>query len=460
MPGYDFDSWLTSHAVYANAAPVLRDRLTCGELVGWLGGDGLDAAQRRGIADAALECVDALTLAALDAMAGDDADALAGDLDWPQARVSARAACRLIAVGDGRKPATVARGLRALHALWLPHYLAAEARDSAPLRHPTARLADDWIEANAPPAKLDRWLRRTMPRLVTTERQGELPSIEAPNMDASDGPQIPGLGEIESAPRLVELPGFEAPDATPSGVVPASWLALIDGFSRAHPDPREWQRALRLLIEVVSTPDPRERVGTVRVHLPVGGPHGLIRRLWPNDSRVREHDAHLRRAAGLAATAALPASGGRLYVPVQFALFQRHDVLAFNVTYPLKGGNGATFDRDAFRRYGMHPHTFRVYLAAVWALDARHLRERDGDAWLAALPLDALAALATYPDVPRDQVGRDNLRRTTREALGRLARDGSIGGYDLAGRGSRQRLALWRPPRQLVRPSNDGRACG
>ena len=83
MPGYDFDSWLTSHAVYANAAPVLRDRLTCGELVGWLGGDGLDAAQRRGIADAALECVDALTLAALDAMAGDDADALAGDLDWP-----------------------------------------------------------------------------------------------------------------------------------------------------------------------------------------------------------------------------------------------------------------------------------------------------------------------------------------------------------------------------------------
>ena len=147
-------------------------------------------------------------------------------------------------------------------------------------------------------------------------------------------------------------------------------------------------------------------------------------------------------------------------MPVQFALFQRHDVLAFNVTYPLKGGNGATFDRDAFRRYGMHPHTFRVYLAAVWALDARHLRERDGDAWLAALPLDALAALATYPDVPRDQVGRDNLRRTTREALGRLARDGSIGGYDLAGRGSRQRLALWRPPRQLARPSDDGRACG
>ena len=220
MPGHDFDGWLASHAAYANAAPVLRDRLACGELVRWLAGEGLDAAQRRGMADAALECVDALTLAALDATARNDADALAGDLDWRWARTSAREACRLIAVGDGRdvrKLASVALGLRAMHALWMPRYLAAEACDRDPLRHPAARLADDWIEAHAPPVKPDPWPRGTMPRLVTRERSGEMSTIEAPAVDASGTPQPPGLGGFETAPRLVELPGFEAPVGVEGG---------------------------------------------------------------------------------------------------------------------------------------------------------------------------------------------------------------------------------------------------
>ena len=100
-----------------------------------------------------------------------------------------------------------------------------------------------------------------------------------------------------------------------------------------------------------------------------------------------------------------------------------------------------------------------MYLAIVWALDARQLRQRDGDAWLAALPLDRLAALAAYPDVPQSYGARDKARRRTRAALARLASDGAIGGYDLAGRGSRERLELWRPRLALAAPDDAGREC-
>ena len=48
-----------------------------------------------------------------------------------------------------------------------------------------------------------------------------------------------------------------------------------------------------------------------------------------------------------------------------------------------------------------------------------------------------------------------NARTRTRAALDRLADDGAIGGSDLAGRGSRQRLALWR-----LRPALPDAECG
>ena len=102
----------------------------------------------------------------------------------------------------------------------------------------------------------------------------------------------------------------------------------------------------------------------------------------------------------------------------------------------------------------MHPRTLRVYLAAVWALDARQLRRRDGDAWLADLPLDALADLAAYPDLPRTAPARRKWRERTRAVLDGLAADGAIGGYDLAGRGARRRLALWRPRLALPAPAD------
>ena len=482
MAGPQLEAWL-AYKASKHAAPAVRDGLTVGALVGWLMGDALRADVRESLAGAARERVDALTLSALDVAAGEDAEGRPAEWEWVAAGATARTACVLIesgqalakrqaaAVKAGEPSATdafaawrLALGLRAMHELWAPQFL--EAGDDAPdpLGHPVGPLADAWIDANAPPAKVDRWPRATMPRLVTTERLGEMPTIEAPAIRAGGAPQIPPLGEIvpAAAPQLAYLPGLVPADATPRGVVPSSWLALMDGFSRTHSDPRVWQRALRLVIEVVSMPDPRERVGTVRVQLPVGGPDGIIRRLWPGDLRVSEHYGPLRGALERAMLAAVPLTGGPgVLLPIRLHPWQpRPDAsLLFDVTYPRDGGNGATFDRAAFRRYGVQPHTFRVYLAAVWALDARQLRQRDGAAWLAALPLDALAALATYPDVPRDQKGRENARQSTRATLDRLARDGAIGGYDLAGRGARQRLALWRPRRELAAPAEDG-GCG
>ena len=333
--------------------------------------------------------------------------------------------------------------------------IAAVALDAS-VRHPLRPLIRAYLDAHRPAAKPDRWPRATMPRLVTAERAGAPARIEVAR-DAADRPAaltIPGLGSLDlpAVPGLAYLPGLAPPNATPAGVVPAAWLAIIDGMAATHSDAREWQRALRLLIEIVSAPDPRQRRGLVHVDLPVGGSDGIIRRLWPTGPHVRQHYPALRRALGLAVSAALPASDGRAYLPAQLDRWQRPDALRFNVTYPTAGGGGAAYDRHLFRRYGVHPRTFRVYLAAVWALDARQLRRRDGDAWLADLPLDALADLVSYPNVPRSYVERRDMRTLVRAALERLAVDGAIGGYDLAGRGSRQRLALWRPRPALPAP--------
>ena len=481
----DVDVWLASKAS-ADAPAALRDALTLATLAQWLAGVGLPDAERARLALSTRHRVDALALAALDAAAGDDADGRAGVPEWMVAGGSARAACRLIAGGraagraDAKRQAAEAQngepsdedanafaawrlalGLRAMHALWAPQF--DELRRDA-LPHPLAPLAEAWIDAHRPPAKLDRWPRGTMPRLVTSETADAPARIElsddAANRPALAGPStLPGLGPLDlPASPLAYLPGLAPPDATPRRVVPSSWLAIIDGMASAHSDPREWQRALRLLIEVVSHPDPRARRGVQRVTLTVGGPGGLIRRLWPNDGRVREHYPALRRALGLVVSQALPASDGRAFLPAQLDRWQRPDALAFNVTYPAGGGGGAAYDRDLFRRYGVHPRTLRVYLAAVWALDARQLRRRAGDAWLADLPLDALADLAAYPDLSQTYGERRDLRARTRSALERLAADGAIGGYDLDGRGARQRLALWRP--RLALPAPDDGDCG
>ena len=69
-------------------------------------------------------------------------------------------------------------------------------------------------------------------------------------------------------------------------------------------------------------------------------------------------------------------------------------------------------------------------------------------------------ARAATPDLPRTAPARRKWRERTRAALERLAADGAIGGYDLAGRGARQRLALWRPRPALPAPHVDAGECG
>ena len=465
----DFNKWLRFVAplVYAKkhkgaAIPAgVLDLATDAYFAGLLMGDDLQADVRARLADESRPHLDVLMDAGIDARdRGELRDpfgvwqldgGMAADAAW-FLMAGTPAAGRIMGRRAGRSAVDLqARGLMVWHALWQSQYVDALAAGLKGPQHPAGPLVVHFVESFPPPAKVDSYPRGTMPRLVTSERLGELATLEAPN--------VPELGEIEAAPQLAYIPGLAPPDSTPGGIMPASWLALIDGFSRAHDDPREWQRGLRLLIEVVSTPDPLVRVGTVSVPLRVVGADGIIARLW-SDGRTREHYPALRRALGLAVSAALPASDGHAYLPAQLDRWQRPDALAFNVTYPRDGGNGATFDRAAFRRYGVHPHLFRVYLAVVWALDSRRLRRGDGDHWLAALTLDALATLATYPDVPQSYRARDKARRRTRAALDRLASDGAVGGYDLAGRGSRERLELWRPRLALASPDDAGRECG
>lgn len=431
----------------ANCWPQPDDAPTWGGVVGWL---------------AALADADAIAIAA-------DVDAGLAAIGWPNVAGTVGGALQL------RRPDGPPWPWRdvppTLPDTWAEAvdtaYRAALADGRAPPNHPLRPLFVAYAAAHQVGVAADKWAHGTIPRYVTAERAGELARLELAD-DAANAPamaaraHLPGLGRVgalASAPALAYLPGF-APADVPGRIIPASWLRLIDELARTERDTRDWQRALRLLIEVVSHPDPRERRGPVVVTLPVGGADGIVRRLWPNDGRMREHFPALRRALGLVTTAALPVDGTnpRAFLPARLARWQRPDALTFDVIYPVAGGGGAAFDRDLFRRYGPSPHLFRVYLAAVWALDARHLRRgRDGE-WHADVSLDALAGLAAYPNAPADHRQRDKARRGTLAALERLAVDGALA-YDAAGRGRRRRLALWRP--RLALPPDDAPAdCG
>ena len=126
--------------------------------------------------------------------------------------------------------------------------IAATALDAS-VQHPLRPLIRAYLDAHRPAAKPDRWSRATMPRLVTSERAGELARLELAD-DAANAPamappaHLPGLGRVgalASAPTLAYLPGF-APADVPDRIIPASWLRLIDELARTERDTRDWQR--------------------------------------------------------------------------------------------------------------------------------------------------------------------------------------------------------------------------
>lgn len=323
-----------------------------------------------------------------------------------------------------------------------------------PERHPIAPLVVAALRALPAAARPDRWARGTVPRLTTTNRQGEIPTIELSDDDANATARVgtvnlPSLGPL-AIPRATTalLPGFAPVTAT--DIMPASWHGLIGALAERERDPRVWQRALRLLIEVVSHPNPRDRRGRVEVALPIGGPDGLIRRLWPNDARVREHYAALLRSIELVVTSALPVGRAGAFVPAALAPHQpAPDVTTFEVRYPTGSGGGAAFDRHLFRTYGPNPGLFRAYLATVWAMDAPHLRRGDGDTRRAVLDLDTLVDVATFPDTAGGRL-RQKRRERMRARLERLQADGAID-FDHEGRGGGQRFALRRALPEALR---------
>lgn len=339
------------------------------------------------------------------------------------------------------------------HRIW---QLGKEVRGAGPCLHPLAPLISAWLDANPPIVRPDRWPQGTMPRLVTRERRGEPPQIRgvtsSPSMIAQQ--RLPGLGRFDGSvcPHIAYLPGFEPAD-TPSRIIPASWLALITAFAELSKDPRQWQLPLRLLIEITSTPDPRERRTVVRVDFPVTGRDGLVRRLWPHDRHVARHYPDLRRAIGLVVTAALPAGEGHAYLPVELLQQQTDDVVAFKVTYPTQGGNGAAFDRESLRCYGPLPRHLMTYLAARWALDAPSIQVGQGGKEGAEMPLDAFVALASHPTPLSTPRARENARHRTRRALKDLAGDGVIA-FSEEGR-RRRRLRLQDPDRHGHWPADD-----
>ena len=213
--------------------------------------------------------------------------------------------------------------------------IAAVALDAS-VRHPLRPLIRAYLDAHRPAAKPDRWPRATMPRLVTAERAGASARIEVAR-DAADRPAaltIPGLGSLDlpAVPGLAYLPGLAPPNATPAGVVPAAWLAIIDGMAATHSDAREWQRALRLLIEIVSAPDPPPAARP--------SPRGPAGR-WIG----RDHSAALADRPARAAALPRAAAGARTR-GVGRPAGQRWPRLPTGPTGPLAAARRAALQRD------------------------------------------------------------------------------------------------------------------
>ena len=388
-PGAPIEAWL-AYKASMHAAPAVRDGLTIGALVDWLTGDALLADVRDGLAGAARERVDALTLAALDAAGDDGAERLAGE--WVAAATTARSLCRLIGGGgeawrlaasqrdesDGETApsadALAARlpwwGLRAMHALWEPQFWAL-GRDRA-LLHPVWPLADAWIDAFRPTAAHATGKTGIAPRMQTRWRGDELPTFEAPKGAA--------IVLDSDAPALARLPGMD-PAQVAAELLPPFWWDLVH-HAMADPvhygvDPRRARtdalRVPRIALYVAGLPLVRQRVGVLRVNVAT---RDLVHALYPGDRerRVLRTDrlAPVQRSLEQLDAYSRRVDGGVLF-PIRRARWQSADVIAgqgvaFDVTYPERGGNGPAYDRELMAAAGPNPRHFLAYLAATFAM--------------------------------------------------------------------------------------------
>ena len=139
--------------------------------------------------------------------------------------------------------------------------------------------------------------------------------------------------------------------------------------------------------------------------------------------------------------------GGVLF-PIRRAQWQAApDRVAFDVTYPVHGGNGAAYDRRLMTAAGPDPRRLLAYMAATFALDRD--RPVDVDAFAAAVH----AGLAE----PSGPAQRRDRRRRALDALAWLAdwRPDGLQRVDYSA--ARGVLTFQRPPLTLLPPDASSR---
>ena len=180
---------------------------------------------------------------------------------------------------------------------------------------------------------------------------------------------------------MAYLPGMEPDSAAPhTGPLPPFWQALIehaiaDDIQRGtHPNRARADalRVVRAALYITSRPPVKRRRGRVRMSVST---RDLVWELYPGDAArgVLRTDrfAPTRRTLDRLDVFPQAVAGGVLF-PVRRATWQAPDVLAaqsvaFDVTYPVDGGNGPAYDRTLMAEAGPEPRRFLAYLAAVFA---------------------------------------------------------------------------------------------
>ena len=263
-------------------------------------------------------------------------------------------------------------------------------------------------------------------RFVTSEAHGAPTQIIVPST-WSDTFTLSGMSPPSDIPAQAHLPGLVPAMPSQYNPVPHSWLSLLEQAGGDRRNRADAVRALRLAILITSRPRLRDRHGKQRVILPV---RKLIEFLWPGDRAISRRLIPLQRTLYTVdhwnITATDTKGHQRLLFPVRLATWQplpndARDVdteLHFNVTYPIKGSNGAIFDRGLMRA-ASHEVRALTYFVASWASDAPYTKRgtRPADMKLA----DFVRLVYHGRPEPRSRSTRRDRRDIVLDALAWLA---------------------------------------